>query len=140
MNHQRYNLVTVALAVIALVAVNHWAPGGLYTFGGHGRALSDLQRALLTILALTHVSLAGIMWTQRRRWDGSEASTFRFICVKAIFWGYYAATFPHHNGILLASVFLLAIMLLTTLDLDIQLVRRYLFFRREDAALPAERE
>lgn len=132
MRRQRSSVLIVLLALLCLFAINRWAPGGLYSFGGHGRLLNDVQRGFLALLALTHASLAGIMWTQRRWWDGTEASTFRFICVKAIFWGYFATTFPHRNGILLVSAFLLTIMLLTTIDLDIQLVRRYILGRRDD--------
>lgn len=125
------NALLLALAAIALAALNQWGPRGLYRFGGHGRLLNDAVHLCLWLLFLTHVALAAIIWTQRRRWDDAEAATFRFIVVKGLFWCYAAATTPDRNGINLSSTLLLVLIFATTLDLDVQLIKRYVLARKE---------
>ena len=131
MRRPRLNALLLALAALALAALNEWGPRGLYCFGGHGQLLNDAVHGCLWLLFLTHVFLAGILWTQRRRWDDAEAASFRFIAVKGLFWCYAALTTPSKNGINLPSTFLLIVIVLTTIDLDIQLIKRYVLARKE---------
>ncbi len=133
MSRQRYNLFLVFLATIGLTVLYEWGPQGLYQYRHHGHALHAITIFLLVTLFLTHVFLATVMWMQRRKWDQAAASTFRFVCAKALFWAYAAFITPAQNGINLSRTFLLLVLLLTTIDLDIQLIRRYVFFRRDEA-------
>lgn len=131
MRRPRLNALLLALAALALAALNEWGPHGLYRFGGHGQLLNDAVHGCLWLLFLTHVALAAIIWTQRERWDDAEGATFRFIGVKAIFWAFAALTTPARNGINLSSTLLLVLIFATTLDLDVQLIKRYVLRKKE---------
>lgn len=133
MTRGRINILFVLLAAAGIVAVARWGPAGLYSFGGHGPLLNDLQRAVLIALTLTHAALALILWTQRRRWEHADASTFRFVSAKAVFWGYFSVAFVQRPGILLTTMYLLMVLMVTTIDLDVQLLRRYVLCARNDA-------
>lgn len=127
------NALFFAVAATALVVLQAWGPDGLYTFGGHGRTINDVVRLCLWLLVLTHAALAGIMWTQRAAWDDAEAATFRFIAVKGLLWFWFAWTAHPRNGVSLPYVLLVVAVLATTIDLDVQLIRRYVLRDREDA-------
>jgi hypothetical protein len=125
------NALFFAVAATALVVLQAWGPDGLYTFGGHGQTINDLVRLCLWLLVFTHAFLATVMWTQRRRWDDAEASTFRFIIVKGLLWFWFAWTAHPRNGVSLPYVLLVIVILATTIDLDVQLVRRYVLARKD---------
>jgi hypothetical protein len=131
-------LLTVLFAAAAsgLIALHEVGPQGLYSFDGHGHDLYLVSKLLLLLLCLTHVGLCLVMWAQRRRWDHAQASIFRFVALKAIFWGFFFATFPERPGVNLASTYLLVVLLLTTIDLDLHLFRRYVLGRTDERMTP----
>ncbi len=133
MSRQHRTLCLVFLGALGLAFVRLVLPQGLYSFHHHANELYRFTEGLLGLLAATHASLCLIMWAQRDKWDSADSSIFRFIAVKALFWGWVAATEPHRSGINLSVVYLFGLILISTVDLDIQLVRRYVIVRREDA-------
>ena len=132
MSRQRYNLMLVLLAAVVLTVLHEYGPQGLYRYHNHAHALHVFTLILLWLLFATHVFLATVMWTQRRRWDAAEGSIFRFVCAKGLFWAFAALTAPQRPGINLSTTYLIALLLVTTIDLDIQMIRRYIFYRRDD--------
>ncbi len=120
------NLLFVFLVTAGLAVLYRWGPHGVYSFRGHGSELRDGLIGLYWLLCTTHVMFAGISWMQRGRWDSVEASTFRFVSVKAILWGFLALTTKQINGIPLAYTYMVIVIALTTLDLDVKMVRRYI--------------
>jgi hypothetical protein len=133
MNRQRDNLFLVLAAAIGLVAVHELAPRGLYSFDGHGRLLFDCVEGLIWLLFLTHTFLAAIMWMQRRKWNRADAAAFLFISAKALFWIDLALTTTQKKGESLTIVYLFCVIFLTTINLDAQLVRRYLWAKKDAA-------
>jgi hypothetical protein len=127
-------------AMLGLLALRVFAPDGMYDLGHHGRTLSTVSKATIILIALTHVVIASIMWTHRREWTPSEASMFRFMAVKMLFWGYLGLTVPiTDRGISLVSMYLLVLLLGTTVDLDVKLFYRYVLGSEEghrDGVLP----
>ena len=133
MSRQRYNLLLVVLAAVGLTVLHEYGPDGLYRYHHHGHALHVLTLTLLWLLLATHLFLATVMWTQRRRWDAAEASIFRFVCAKGLFWAFAALTTPMQPGLNLSKTYLIVLLLLTTIDLDVQIIRRYVFYRRDES-------
>jgi hypothetical protein len=130
----RRSTVVVAFAAVSVVLVRLFETQRRYTFG-HAHAVDLAVVTLLYLLAVTHVVVAGIMWLQRARWLPSEASMFRFIGVKAVFWSSLATSYQFvGRGVPLDSMLLFVLMSLTTIDLNSHLARRYLF-GSEDALL-----
>jgi Mlc titration factor MtfA (ptsG expression regulator) len=132
MTRQRYNLYLVLAAAVGLIAVHELAPRGLYSFDGRRQLLFDLVRVLLWMLFVTHISLAAVLWMQRRRWDRADAASFLFVSAKAIFWGSLALTSVRQRGESLTTIYLFFMILLSTLNLDLQLFRRYVVFRADE--------
>ena len=98
-----------------------------YTFG-HPHAVDAAMLALLIGLFVTHSVIAGIMWMQRERWLPSDAATFRFIVVKALFWLNVATIYMASGlGVRLDLAALYLMIAATTADLDVRMVRRYWF-------------
>ena len=122
------SLLFIICAVITIFFLDQFFPPKLYSFGGHGWTISAISRGVLCLLAITHIILSGVMWMQHKYWTQSEASMFRFMCFKAIFWAYVASHTPASDlGIDLVSTFFLVLMVGLNLDLDIRLVGRYVF-------------
>lgn len=126
MTSPRLNLAFVLVALALVVVVIRTDPYRLVDLGGHGLVIGYGIWALLTGLCVTHVALAGIMWIQRNRWQPSEAGMFRFMSVKAIFWGAAAWFFrPHDAGVPLLNVVLFSMMIVVTAHADVLVFRRY---------------
>lgn len=128
----RRSVAFIVLAIVGLLAIRFLAPDGMYDFGHHGRTLSVLSKATILLIAVTHITLVSIMWTHRAWWTPSEASMFRFMAIKTVFWGYFGVTAPITNaGIPLVSTYLLLLLLATTADLDLKLFWRYVLGRED---------
>lgn len=121
----RYTLL-VAFAAVVVILVRLFETKRKYTFG-HPREVDVAVVALLTLLALTHISIAVVMWFQRRNWQPSNAAMFQFIAIKAVFWTNTATAYRFRgNGISLDTLVLFVVMALTTVELDYRLFNRYL--------------
>jgi hypothetical protein len=128
------SLAFVTLAIVALFVVRLVESERRYTFGHPGMADTAVG-TMLWLFAITHAVVAGIMFAQRQAWVPSEAAMFRFVAVKSLFWLNFATLFqPAGLGIRLDVVVLYVLVAGTTIDLDIRLIRRYVF-GSEDAAL-----
>lgn len=127
MTAPRLNLAFVLAALALVVVVIRTDPYRLVDLGGHGKLIGYGIWALLIGLCLTHIALAGIMWVQRTRWRPSEAGMFRFMAVKAIFWGSFAWAYrPHPEGEKLINIVLFVLMVAVTAHADVLLFRRYI--------------
>lgn len=103
-----------------------------YTFG-HPRAMDIATMMLLLGLFATHAAIALIMWLQRSYWLPSDAAMFRFISVKALLWINAATLYMSlGRGVRLDIVVLYTMIALTTLDLDVRMVRRYWFATKDE--------
>lgn len=133
------SLAFVTLAIVALFVVRLIESERRYTFG-HPGMVDTAVGTMLWLLAVTHAVVAGIMFAQRQAWVPSEAAMFRFVAIKALFWVNFATLFePTGLGIRLDVVVLYVLIAGTTIDLDVHLVRRYVF-GHEDAALYPEQQ
>lgn len=135
MTSPRLNLAFVLAALAAVVAVMIVNPRHLVDLGGNGKLIGYGIWSLLIGLAATHAGLVGIMWIQRKRWRPSEAGMFRFVSVKAIFWGATAYLYrPHDAGVTMLSLVLFVPMFFVTAHMDMLMVRRYIFGLEDGAA------
>jgi hypothetical protein len=128
------SLIGMIAATVAVILARQY--GGLerHTFGYPGAVDAGIV-ALLWMLCVTHLMIAALMWMQRDRWLPSDAAMFRFIAAKALLWGTTITAYPSSGlGVRLDIMVLYLVIALTTLDLDIRLVRRYV------ARTPDERE
>lgn len=122
----RYTLVVVFAAVV-LVLTRRYETQRRYTFG-HPHEVDLAVVILLYALATTHIVVAMVMWFQRKTWQPSNGAMFQFIGVKSVFWSSLATAYVFRGiGISLETLVLFAMMSLTTLELDVRLIRRYLF-------------
>lgn len=115
------------MATVLIIAAIWWDPYYLVDLGGHGTIIGYGVWVLLVGLATTHVALLLIMWVQRHHWHSSESAMFRFTWMKAIFWWTTVYFFrPVDRGQPLINMLLFVLLFLTTIDLDVRLVRRYI--------------
>lgn len=127
MTLQMRSTLFVAFAAVTVILTRILETQRRYTFG-HAHAVDLAVVSLLYLLGVTHGVIAVILWLQRSQWLPSDASMFRFIGVKAIFWSSVATAFQFRGiGISLDTLVLFVLMSATTLDLDLHLARRYLF-------------
>lgn len=134
------SLAFVTLAIVALVATRLFESEKRYTFG-HPGAVDAAVETMLWLFALTHAVVAGIMFAQRQAWVPSEAAMFRFVAVKSLFWVNFATLFqPLGLGIRLDVVVLYVLVAGTTIDLDIRLIRRYVFGSEDRVLYPEQQE
>lgn len=131
------NLAFDAVAATMLFLAKHYGDERLYTFGS-ASTLSWVVHVELWLLALTHVVLAVIMLAQAP-WTKSEASTFRFVSVKSMFWLAFAFSYQRTPGLDLYTAVLLFCLVVTTTDLNINLFRRYIL-GSEDADIAKKEE
>lgn len=125
-------IVFVVFVLAVVVPARYYDHGRHYTFG-HPHLVDFLIVSLLCALAFTHVSVAGIMWLQRRRWLPSERAMFRFISIKSVFWTIFAVDYRFNGyGVTLETIVLFVLLTITTADLDIKLFRRYLMHSDND--------
>lgn len=124
--------ILVALAAIAVILTRLFETQRRYTFG-HPHAVDLAVASLLYLLAATHIVVAVIMWLQRAPWFPSEASMFRFIGVKAVFWTSLATSYSFAGkGVPLDNMVLFVLMSMTTVDLDYRLISRYIFGHEDE--------
>jgi hypothetical protein len=122
----RYTLAVFAAAIVTIL-VRHFETQRRYTFG-HPHEVDLAVVILLYALATTHIVVAMVMWFQRKTWHPSNAAMFQFIGVKAVFWSSLATGYVFRGiGISLETLVLFVMMSLTTIELDVRLIRRYLF-------------
>lgn len=122
------------LSAAALIVVRISEGTERHTFG-YADALDIAVLVVLWLLGMTHMALAGIMLAQRAPWVPTEAAMFRFVGAKALFWFNLATAFVASGlGIRLDITVLYLVVAGTTIDLDVRLVRRYIF-GKEDALL-----
>lgn len=127
MTLQTRSTLLVAFAAVMVILTRTLETQRRYTFG-HAHAVDLAVVSLLYLLAATHVVVAAIMWLQRARWLPSDASMFRFIGVKSVFWASLATAYQFRGiGVSLDTLTLFILMTASTVDLDVRLVRRYLF-------------
>lgn len=121
----------IVLLVIVLAIVRQVTDGARHTFG-HPGLFDGAVLALIWGLVITHAVIAGIMFIQRRDWLPSDAAMFRFIAVKMVFWAMLGIDYTSAGrGLRLSYVILYLALAVTTIDLDVRLVRRFLL-RTED--------
>lgn len=140
MSLRRISIVTIFLFLFSLVMTRIWQDDKLYSWG-HPGVVDVSILSLLILLTVTHTLLLVIMWLQRDKWLHSEAAMFRSISVKAIFWGnattkFYLGT---TTGITPDAVLMFVALLVSTIDLDIRLVGRYIL-GWEDSDMFPDRE
>lgn len=137
MTSARTNLILLGIAALGLSLVWGFAPATALTFDGHAFLVEWVVEMLLWMLAGTHAFLAVVMLVRARGWTPSEAALFRFIAIKALFWLAFALQHhPRESGVNAITAYLIVIIAVSTLDLDVQLVRRY-FFGSEERLTPS---
>jgi hypothetical protein len=130
------SLIGMIAATVAVIVARQY--GGLerHTFG-HPGAVDAFIVALLWMLCVTHLMIAVLMWMQRERWLPSDAAMFRFVAAKALLWGTSVTAYQSNGlGIRIDITVLYLVIALTTLDLDIRLVRRYVVRTKDEKEYP----
>lgn len=124
----------ITFFILSIPAMVGFGPDSSYDLGEYGWEFSVVQKFVVILLALTHIILSAIMWASRRGWLPSEASMFRFMSVKAVFWSYLAYRIPIRDREVDLVWFALAlIMSAVTIDLDCRLFARYVMGREDHA-------
>lgn len=131
----------VLLAAMSVAMTRTFENVDKYGFGSP-KIVDTLVQLLLFALAGTHLIVWLLMFARREEWLPTDEAMYRFIGIKAVFWINMATVYPPlGHGISLDSAVLFVLLMLTTVDLDIKLFRRYVLGREDEAlaAIHAER-
>ncbi len=121
------SIAIIAGCSLVMVFVRLFEGERRYTFG-HPTIVDAAMIALFLGLFVTHSVIAGIMWLQHEKWLPSDAAMFRFIAMKALLWISFATMYMSRGiGVRLDVIILYLMVALTTIDLDVRMVRRYWF-------------
>jgi hypothetical protein len=130
------SIIGMIAATVAVFLSRQYGGMERHTFG-HPGIVDAFIVILLWMLCITHLMIAALMWMQRDRWLPSDAAMFRFITAKALLWGSSVTSYPSGGfGVRIDVVVLYCIIALTTFDLDIRMLRRYVFRTNDEREYP----
>lgn len=118
-----FNMLFLFLVGVVMMFIRSDRPP--YFFGLTPTEIGYLINAELWVMALTNFFLLLIMLFQYP-WTRSEASVFRYIGVKAIFWLALASNYQTPQTIRADTLISLGIVAMVLIDLDLNLFGRYI--------------